>query len=67
MTSMFVNAAFAPQPAVPASVIYKERPILDQVDAKKLAKALLTKRQGVSVEGIGKEPDIFRQRNWAVA
>ena len=45
MTSMFVNAAFAPQPAVPASIIYKERPILEQVDAKKLAKALLTKQE----------------------
>ena len=45
MTSMFVNAAFAPQPAVPASVIYKERPILEQVDAKKLAKALLIKQE----------------------
>jgi hypothetical protein len=42
---MFVNAAFAPQPAVPASIIYKDRPILDQVDAKKLAKALLTKNE----------------------
>lgn len=45
LTSMFVNAAFAPQPAVPASVIYKERPILEQVDAKKLAKTLLTKQE----------------------
>ena len=45
LTSMFVNAAFAPQPAVPASIIYKERPILEQVDAKKLAKALLTKQE----------------------
>lgn len=45
MTSMFVNAAFAPQPAVPASIVYEERPILDQVDAKKLAKALLTKQE----------------------
>jgi hypothetical protein len=47
MTSMIVNAGFAPQPAVPASpvVIYKERPILEQVDAKKLAKELLSKNQ----------------------
>ena len=45
LTSMFVNAAFAPQPAVPASIIYKDRPILEQVDAKKLAKALLTKQE----------------------
>jgi hypothetical protein len=45
MTSMFVNAAFAPQPAVPATIVYEERPILDQVDAKKLAKALLTKQE----------------------
>ena len=43
MTSMLVNAAFAPQPAIPASIVYKERPILQQVDAKKLAKKLLTK------------------------
>jgi hypothetical protein len=45
MTSMLVNAAFAPQPAIPASVVYKERPILQQVDAKKLAKKLLTKKE----------------------
>lgn len=45
LTSMFVNAAFAPQPAVPASIVYKERPILEQVDAKKMAKALLTKKE----------------------
>lgn len=45
MTSMLVNAAFAPQPAIPASIIYKERPILQQVDAKKLAKKLLTKKE----------------------
>ena len=44
MTSMFVNAAFAPQPAIPATVVYKERPILQQVDAKELAKKLLTKK-----------------------
>jgi len=45
MTSMFVNAAFAPQPAIPASIVYEERPILKQVDAKQLAKKLLTKNQ----------------------
>jgi hypothetical protein len=45
MTSMLVNAAFAPQPAIPASIIFKERPLLEQVDAKELAKKLLTKNQ----------------------
>ncbi|MFZ9922507.1 MAG: hypothetical protein ACO3E4_06295 [Candidatus Nanopelagicaceae bacterium] len=45
MTSMLVNAAFAPQPAIPASIIYKERPILKQVEAKQLAKKLLTKKE----------------------
>jgi membrane-bound lytic murein transglycosylase MltF len=47
MTSMIVNAGFAPQQAIPASpvVIYKDRPLLDQVDAKKVAKELLTKTQ----------------------
>lgn len=45
MTSMFVNAAFAPQPAIPASIIYKERPILQQVDAKELAQKLLTSKE----------------------
>lgn len=45
MTSMCVNAAFAPQPAIPASIIYKERPILKQVEAKQLAKKLLTKKE----------------------
>ena len=45
MTSMIVNAAFAPQPAVPATVIYKEAPILKQVDAKQLAKKLLTNKE----------------------
>ena len=47
MTSMIVNAGFAPQQAIPASpvVIYKDRPIIDQVDAKKLAKELLTKTE----------------------
>ena len=45
MTSMLVNAGFAPQPAIPASIIFKERPLLEQVDAKELAKKLLTKNQ----------------------
>ena len=44
MTSMFVNAAFAPQPAVPATVIYKERPALMQVKPKQIARELLTKK-----------------------
>lgn len=45
MTSMIVNAAFAPQPAIPATIVYKVRPLLEQVDAKQLAKKLLTKNQ----------------------
>lgn len=47
MTSMLVNAGFAPQQAVPATpvVVYKDRPVLKQVDAKKLAKELLTKTE----------------------
>lgn len=45
MTSMFVNAAFAPQPAIPATVIYKERPALMQVNPKQIARELLTKKQ----------------------
>ena len=45
MTSMFVNAAFAPQQAVPATVIYKEAPALMQVNPKQLARELLTKKQ----------------------
>ena len=45
MTSMFVNAAFAPQQAVPATVIYKERPALMQVNPKQIARELLTKKQ----------------------
>jgi hypothetical protein len=44
MTSLFVNAAFAPQPAIPATVIYKERPALMQVDSKEIARELLTKK-----------------------
>jgi membrane-bound lytic murein transglycosylase MltF len=45
MTSMLVNAAFAPQPAIPATIIYKEKPILQQVEAKQLAKKLLNKKE----------------------
>ncbi len=45
MTSAFVNAAFAPQMAVPATVIYKERPVLMQVNPKQVARELLTKKQ----------------------
>ncbi len=45
ITSMLVNAAFAPQPAIPATIIYKDRPILQQVEAKQLAKKLLTKKE----------------------
>lgn len=45
MTSMFVNAAFAPQPAIPATVIYKEAPALMQVNPKQLARELLTQKQ----------------------
>lgn len=47
MTSMFVNAGFAPQMAVPASVVtvYEPRPALLQVNAKEVAKELLNKKQ----------------------
>jgi hypothetical protein len=45
MTSLLVNAAFAPQPAIPATVIYKERPALMQVNPKQIARELLTKKQ----------------------
>jgi hypothetical protein len=45
MTSAFVNAAFAPQMAVPATVIYQERPPLDQVNPKQIARELLTRKQ----------------------
>ena len=44
MTSMFVNAAFAPQMAVPATIVYKERPALLQVNPKEVARELLTKK-----------------------
>jgi hypothetical protein len=66
MTSMLVNAGFAPQPAIPASIIFKERPLLEQVDAKELAKKLLTKtvflprkiaRQGKRMEANCKKPN----------
>lgn len=56
MTSMFVNAAFAPQQAVPATVIYKERPALMQVNPKQIARELLTKKQfACFTKLIGKE------------
>lgn len=42
MTSMLVNGALAPQMAVPATVIYKDPPALAQVNAKQVARALLT-------------------------
>lgn len=45
MTSAFVNAAFAPQMAVPATIIYQERPPLDQVNPKQIARELLTRKQ----------------------
>jgi hypothetical protein len=45
MTSLFVNAAFAPQMAVPATVIYKDPPALMQVNPKQIARELLTKKQ----------------------
>jgi hypothetical protein len=45
LTSMVVNAAFAPQVAVPASIVYLDRPPLDQVDPKEVARDLLTPKQ----------------------
>jgi len=47
MTSMIVNAGFAPQMAVPASVVtvYEPRPALKQVNAKEVARELLTKKE----------------------
>lgn len=47
MTSMIVNAGFAPQQAVPASVVtvYEPRPALKQVDARAVARELLTKKE----------------------
>jgi hypothetical protein len=45
LTSMVVNAAFAPQIAVPASIIYSERPPLAQVNPKEVARDLLTTKQ----------------------
>ena len=56
MTSMLVNAGFAPQTAVPASVVYEPRPPLEQVNAKKVARELLTKKQyGCLAKLLGKE------------
>ena len=58
MTSMLVNAGFAPQMAVPASVVtvYEPRAALKQVDAKKVARELLTKKQyGCLAKLLGKE------------
>ena len=43
MTSLLVQA-INPTPAIPQLVIYKERPILMQVDHKELARELLTKK-----------------------
>lgn len=45
MTSMIVNATIAPQMAVPATIVYKERPPLAQVNAKEVARSLLTQKQ----------------------
>jgi hypothetical protein len=41
MTSLMVQSIMAP-PAVPEMVVYKERPPLMQVDAKQVARELLT-------------------------
>ena len=43
VTSLLVQA-INPTPAIPELVIYKERPILMQVDHKELARELLTKK-----------------------
>lgn len=43
MTSLLVQA-INPTPAIPQLVIYKERPLLMQVDHKELARELLTKK-----------------------
>jgi hypothetical protein len=45
MSSMIADAIFTPQMAIPASVIYKERPPLEQVNPKEFARELLTKKQ----------------------
>jgi hypothetical protein len=45
LTSMVVNAAFATQVAVPASVVYTQRPPLASVDPKEVARDLLTTKQ----------------------
>jgi hypothetical protein len=43
VTSLLVQA-INPTPAIPQLVIYKERPLLMQVDHKELARELLTKK-----------------------
>jgi hypothetical protein len=60
VTSLLVQA-INPTPAIPELVIYKERPILMQVDHKELARELLTKESAwknkknptSSAEGVG--------------
>jgi hypothetical protein len=44
MTSLVVQAIMAP-PAIPELVIYKDRPALMQVNAKEVARELLTTKQ----------------------
>lgn len=46
MTSMIVNGAFAPTPAIPVSpvIVYKERPLLEQIDAKEVAREILDQK-----------------------
>jgi len=46
MTSTIVSGALAPIPANPISpvVVYKDRPLLDQVDSKEIARELLDKK-----------------------
>ena len=43
VTSLLVQAV-NPTPAIPQSVVYKERPLLMQVNHKELARELLTKK-----------------------
>ena len=43
MTSLLVQA-INPTPAIPELIIYKERPILEQVNHKELARELLTEK-----------------------
>jgi hypothetical protein len=45
MTSMVVNALTTSTPAIPSGVIYKERPAIEQVNPKELARELLTSKQ----------------------